>query len=202
VKITLRQRLKGNKISLYLDYYENGKREYEYLGLYLKPEPAKGALPKSAKDENRKILELAESIRSKRHLEIQNEIYGFRDKEKMKGSFLSYFEILTEKKKESIGNYGNWDSVRKHLKGYSPHDITFDRLNKDWVEGFKEYLTDVAYTKSGNKLSLNSKYSYFNKLRASLKQAVKDGLLKFNPSVNVEPFPHGYFGVTMPVISE
>lgn len=189
MKITLRQRLKGNKISLYLDYYENGTREYEYLGLYLKPEPKKGSLPKSAKDENRKILELAESIRSKRHLEVQNEIYGFRDKEKMKGSFLSYFDSLTEKKKESIGNYGNWDSVRKHLKGYSPHDITFDRLNKEWVEGFKDYLNDVAYTKSGSKLSLNSKYSYFNKLRAALKQAVKDSLLKFNPADNVEPFP-------------
>ncbi len=33
MKVTLRQRQKANKISLYLDYYKNGKREYEYLGL-------------------------------------------------------------------------------------------------------------------------------------------------------------------------
>ena len=94
MKITLRQRKKGNKITLYLDYYDQGKREYEHLGLYLTPEPDKGSLTKAQKDENKKILELAESIRSKRHLEVQNSIYGFRDKEKLKGSFFEFFDAL------------------------------------------------------------------------------------------------------------
>ncbi len=31
MNVTLRQRQKGDKISLYLDYYDDGKREYEYL---------------------------------------------------------------------------------------------------------------------------------------------------------------------------
>jgi len=34
MKIALRQRKKGNKVTLYLDYYDQGKREYEHLGLY------------------------------------------------------------------------------------------------------------------------------------------------------------------------
>jgi len=50
MKVTLRKRLKRNKISLYLDYYNNGKREYEYLKLYLKPDPEKGSLTKAEKD--------------------------------------------------------------------------------------------------------------------------------------------------------
>lgn len=29
MKVTLRQRTKGDKVSLYLDYYHKGKREYE-----------------------------------------------------------------------------------------------------------------------------------------------------------------------------
>lgn len=62
------------------------------------------------------LLQLAESIRAKRHLEIQNNIYHFQDKEKLKGSFLLYFDTLTEKRKASLGNYGNWDSVGKHLR--------------------------------------------------------------------------------------
>lgn len=66
MKVTLRQRKKGNTISLYLDYYEKGKREYEYLGLYLVPKPKIGTLTKSQKEENKKILELAEKIRAKR----------------------------------------------------------------------------------------------------------------------------------------
>jgi len=49
MKVTLRQRKKGNTISLYLDYYEKGKREYEYLGLYLVPKPKIGTLTKSQK---------------------------------------------------------------------------------------------------------------------------------------------------------
>ena len=53
MKITLRQRQKNNKISLYLEYYEKGRREYEYLNLYLIPDPEKGSLTKFQKDENK-----------------------------------------------------------------------------------------------------------------------------------------------------
>ena len=101
MKVSLRQRKKGKKISLYLDYYHKGKREYEYLKLYLIPEPDKGSLTRIQKTQNKETLELAECIRSKRHLEIQNNLYGFRDKEKLKGSFLLYFKRLSEEKKES-----------------------------------------------------------------------------------------------------
>jgi hypothetical protein len=84
MQVTLRQRQKGNKISLYLDYYHQGRRKYEYLQLYLVPEPQTGRLPKTVRDENKKILELAESIRSKRHLELKNGIFGFQDLRKGK----------------------------------------------------------------------------------------------------------------------
>ncbi len=87
MKVTLRQRTKGDKVSLYLDYYHKGKREYEYLELYLFPEPEKGKLTKEQKESNKETLALAESIRSKRQLEIQNGIYGFQDQRKLKGSF-------------------------------------------------------------------------------------------------------------------
>ena len=53
MKVTLRQRQKANKISLYLDYYKNGKREYEYLGLYLIPEPEKGKLTQAQKEKKK-----------------------------------------------------------------------------------------------------------------------------------------------------
>ena len=188
MKVTLRQRKKGNKISLYLDLYDKGKREYEYLGLYLTPPPEKGSLSKAQKDENKKILDLAEHIRSKKHLEAQNSVYGFRDKEKQKGKFYEFFDVLTEKKNESLGNYGNWNAVRIMLKEYDPKEVTFERLNREWVEGFKDFLNSEAKTKTGEPISLNTKYNYFNKLRAALKQAVKEGLLQSNPADYVAPF--------------
>ncbi len=189
MKVTLKQRQKGNKTSLYLEYYENGRREYEYLNLYLTPDPEKGSLPKSQKDENKRMLELAETIRAKRFLEAQNNIYGFKDKEKVKGSFKTFFSDMAEKKKESLGNYGNWNAVRIYISKYSPKDVPFEKVNKDWVQGFKDYIDKTARTKHGKPLALNSKYSYFNKLIAALNQAVKEEIIPSNPAYLVEPFP-------------
>lgn len=186
MKVTLRQRLKGDKVSLYLDYYHQGKRNYEYLQLYLTPEPPKGKLTKEQKDENRKILALAEAIRSKRHLEIQNGIYGFQDQVKVKGSFLVYFEQLTEKRKGSEGNWGNWDSVLKHLKKYTRYDVTFSQIDKQWLEGFKEYLQNEAISPAGQPLSQNSQCSYYSKVSAALKEAHKEGIIQRNPTIEVE----------------
>ena len=39
MKVTLRERIKNGKISLYLDYYNKGKRKTEYLSLYLNLNP-------------------------------------------------------------------------------------------------------------------------------------------------------------------
>lgn len=183
--VTLRQRLKGSKISLYLDYYKDGKRKYEYLSLYLIPEPVKGKLTKAQKDENIKILGLAESIRSKRHLEIQNGIYGFNDQERRKGSFTLYMQKLAEKRSGSSGNYGNWDSMIKHFKKFCPGDISVGQLDSEYVESFRDYLSKTAIKSDKKSLSQNTTHSYYAKFKAALNQAVKDDIIKTNPANNV-----------------
>ena len=191
MKVTLRQRTKGDKVSLYLDYYHKGKREYEYLELYLFPEPEKGKLTKEQKESNKETLALAESIRSKRQIEIQNGIYGFQDQSKLKGSFLRYVEYLAEKRKSSQGNYDNWDSALKHLKKYVKFDVSFGQVDKNWLDGFREYLMKEAKTPSKQPLSQNSQSSYFNKIRAALKQAYKEGIIKQNPADLVDGIKPG-----------
>ena len=121
MKVTLRQRKKNDKISLYLDYYHKGKRKTEYLRLYLTPNPK----TKTEREVNKKTKQLAETICAQRQIEIQNGIYGFRDNEKMKGSFLAYIELLSEKRSGSSGNYGNWKSMLKHLKAFANPKVTF-----------------------------------------------------------------------------
>ena len=39
MNVHLRERKKGKKIHLYLDYYESGKRSIKYLRLFLYPNP-------------------------------------------------------------------------------------------------------------------------------------------------------------------
>ena len=182
MKVTLRQREKSGKISLYIDYYHEGKRKYEYLRLYLKPKPR----TIEDREMNKQTLQLAENIRAKRQLEIQNGIYGFIDSERIKSSFLTYFEALAEKRKESNGNYGNWMSALKHLKKFSKANIKFSDINKDWLEDLKNYLIHEAKTKHNQNLSKNSCVSYYNKINAALNQAVRDDILPKNPAHNVD----------------
>lgn len=190
MNVTLRQRKKKNNISLYLDYYDKGTRKLEYLNLYLHPTPVKGRLGLREKNENAETLNLAEKIRAKRFLEIQNGIYGFQDQAKMKGSFIVYVKFLAEQRNSSQGNYGNWDSALKHLKKYSPQDVTFAQIDKKWLEGLKEYFK-TAKTPSKKILSQNSQCSYFNKIRAALKQALKDDIIIKNPASQIDGVKQG-----------
>jgi len=181
MNVTLRQRNKNGKISLYLDLYHNGNRKYEYLRLYLIDNPR----TKLEKETNKKTLQLAKNIQSKRQLELQNEVYNFRDIEKTNSSFLKYFKLLTEKRNESNGNHGNWLSAFKHLNNWGKADVTFADINVEWLEDFKYYLLHDAHTRSNKKLSKNSCVSYFNKVRAALNQAVKDNIIIKNPAKKV-----------------
>lgn len=187
MKVALREREKNGKIIFYLDYYSQGKRKTESLGLQLIIKPK----TKAERNVNKKTRELAESIWAKRQLEIQQNHYGFKDMEKLKASFTKYVEHLTEKRLDSKGNYGNWDSMLKHLKAYIPWDSTFAEVNREFVQGFKEYLDKEVKTKGNQNLSQNSKYSYFNKFKAALKQAVKDGIIPTNPAEGIEGFKQG-----------
>ena len=182
MKVTLREREKNGQISLYLDYYHKGKRQYEYLRLYL---VAKPRTPEE-RNQNKKTEQLAETIRAKRQLEIQNGLFGVNDLERINSSFIAYFELLTEKRKESDGNYGNWRSALKHLKGFSKSNVSFADIDKQWLEDLKQYFVRDAGTKHKQKLSQNSCVSYFNKVRAALKEAVKDGYMIRNPADDIE----------------
>jgi integrase len=164
---------------------EDGKtknlRSYEYLNLYLKDNPKTAR----EKQSNKETLELAEGIKAKRTIEIKNGEYGFNTDHNQKANFVSYFEVQTEKRKESKGNSGNWASSLKHFKTYAGESILFKEIDNAFCQGFANYLTEKAETKSGNRLSTSSINSYFNKFRACLKQAVKERVLLSNPCTDV-----------------
>jgi integrase len=182
MQVALRKREKSGKISLYLDYYHKGKRKLEYLGLFLVKKPK----TKEERAVNNKTFDLAKSIRAKRQIEIQNGAHGFADLEKLNSNFITYFEMLAEKRQESDGNYGNWMSTLKHLKNFSRANVKFSEIDKKWLEDLKHYLVHEVQRKDERKLSLNSCSSYFNKVRAALKQAVKDRIILYNPADEIE----------------
>ena len=193
--IRLRTRLlKDGRSSIYLDLYHNGKREYEYLKLYLIPEKSR-----ADKETNKKTMQLAEAIKAKRIVDYQNGKFGFHQPEH-NIRFFDYYSAMCEKRKgapESRGNWGNWYSCYKHLQIYEKNkDITFDDITPEWVQGFKDYLENDAKAWSPryereleyHPLSRNSKLSYFNKLRACIHQALADGVISDNPLRGVDNF--------------
>lgn len=182
MKVTLRQRSKNSKISLYLDIYHKGKRKREYLRLYLVEKPKTS----EERASNKKTLQLAKNIAAKRQLELQSGIYGFADSEKVNSSFLTYFEVLAEKRRDSDGNYGNWISALKHLKKWDKSNVRFSDIDNEWLEKLKHYFVHEAKTKQGKNLSKNSCVSYFNKVRAALREAVKDEIIRRNPAENIK----------------
>ena len=194
MKVHLRERFqkKGKRISLYLEYYKGSRksdegkilpiREYEHLGIYLHNKPSTPL----QKQENKQNLELAKNIKSKREIDIKNNEFGFLTNTKLNSNFLQYFNKLTEDRLSSIGNYGNWDSTLKHLNKYTNKRVLFKDIDESFCEGFKDYLTNKVKKNNGESLSSSSVSSYFNKFRASLKQAVKDKIILYNPSVDVK----------------
>lgn len=196
--IKLRSRLtKNGSKSMYLDIYIDGKRSYEYLKLYLIPERTK-----QDKEKNKETMRLAEAIRGKRMVDLQNGRFGFEGHYKQDIMFLDYYRTMCERKfktTESMGNWGNWYSCLKHLEMYTKKGTKFKDITPQWCQGFRDYL---ATAKTRNKykdkeihtdhdcapLSQNTKLSYWRKLKACLNQAVKDHVIPTNPCDGIEGF--------------
>lgn len=197
MKISLKQKvLKDGMISLYLEFYKGstlnaeGKRkhirDFEYLQIYLHENP-KSAQEKKENKENEK---LADNILAIRKAEFVQGRFELKNTEKSKRIFLNYFEDLTEEKptQNSINNYGNWTSALQHLKKIVPANLTFDEIDENFVKKVKKYFEKEARTKSDLPLSQNSKYSYFNKFKAALRNAFNEGYLVFDYSRKVKSF--------------
>jgi integrase len=193
MKVHLRQRkqTKDGSISLYLEIYKGtttsseGKvknlRDYEYLNLYLIDKP-KTAIDKQ---QNKDTLQLAESIKAKRELEIKNGLYGFKNEFKQSANFVEYFKDLMNKRKQSKGNFANWDSTLKHLIKFAGTKVSFREIDQNFCENFRDYLINNAKKTSGQPLSSSSVSAYFNKFRACLKEAVKKKIILSNPATDV-----------------
>lgn len=193
MKVHLRKRkqTKDGSISLYLEIYKgtnstpDGKvknlRDYEYLNIYLIDKPKTPTEKQSNKDN----LLLAESIKAKRELEIKNGLYGFTNEFKQSTNFIDYFTDQMEKRKQSEGNYGNWDSTLKQLIKFAGTKVSFREIDQTFCENFRDFLIMTAKKKSGQPLSSSSVSSYFNKFRACLKEAVKKKIILSNPATGV-----------------
>ncbi|RVT71210.1 site-specific integrase [Flavobacterium sufflavum] len=195
MNITLKKKkLQNGKFSLYLEYYKgssinkDGKRvhlrDFEYLKLY----PYQAPKTANEKKENKEIEILAEQILSIRKAEYFQGKFDIKNTAKGKRTFLDYFHDKTEEKIDSPKNYGNWTATLVHLKKCISTNLTFEEVDENFIKRIRNYFDKEAKTKSDTLLSLNSKYSYFNKFKACLRAAFDDGYLSINYASKTKSF--------------
>ena len=178
---------KLRKDSFYLMYHDsrNSKREYEFLKLFIYDKPK----TENENQHNKETKQLAETIRSQKVLDIQSRQHGFISSVRGKIGFLTYFKTLVDKRFDSDGNYGNWESAYLHLTNFCKRvDIQIDQIDDLFLERFKEYLLTqkISLKCQNSKIAQNSALSYFNKVKAALKEAFNTKIIKENPCVGVK----------------
>lgn len=198
MKITLKKKkLSTGKESYYIEYYKgyqkdkNGKmnhiREFEYLGkeigyLYVNPSN------QVEKRKNKEIQELAENILAIRKADLVQGRFGIVNKEKVNITLYKYFDTLKEDRSSYLSNYGAWCSAKRYIDLYFHPSTVLSELTIESIEGFKRFLDREATTKYGTPLKHGSKYSYFNRFRATIRKAYGDGYLTNPKFLEIKPF--------------
>ena len=172
--------IKGKVENEVLDYNPSYRDEstmkvirHESLGIYIYAKPKNQTEQKYSLN----LTARAEAIRCRRFEAIVNERYDFFDKEKMKGDFLAYFKRLADKKNSK------WQHVYMHFRTFTQGKCTFDEINVDLCNRFREYLLTAPQGLHKNrKLHINSAANYWSTFRASIHTAYRDRKIKENPN--------------------
>ena len=156
IKIRFRK-VEKKGYSLYLDMWYEGKREYQFLKLYVLGK-------RQSYYQDKENIKLAISIRDKKELELIQDEAGFELKSwKTKANFTEYYKLISDKTQREITT---WKSSYPHIERFTNGHIRFRDIDEKFCVEYRDYLL--------NKVSVNSAHLYFSKFKACLKQAVKD----------------------------
>lgn len=193
--ITLgRKSLRNGRLSLYLDYCFNGKRQRQYLGIILD-----SPTDKHTRATNRAKLQLAQVLRSQKEIEYLKERYPFRTTEmpftlpQTTGNSIDFFsyaeEYLTQYHQKDIRLVrGVFTQLRKFHTGV----LLLDNITPRFCNAFLDYLQ--------RNLNGNSPVNYFKKFKMCLSACVESGLILQNPASGIRL--HQYNDVTKEILSE
>ncbi len=198
MKITLRSKpVKDGNRSLFLEYYDKGKRTYEFLRLYIIPET-----DDKAKKENENALKKAQAIKAERTIHPETIPTGAA-KDRVKAgtengtdSRLTLLEWIGEYTNllTACGNYSKAclsqtatvkDAVEQYLASLRKKDIMLSKIDARFVRGYLAFLGNgyiqKHWKKEAKTISNSTKKVYQTKFVTILNKAVREGKLKANP---------------------
>lgn len=166
VRLRSRALRNGNK-SLYLDYYHDGVREYEYLKLYLVPEKTP-----FDREQNKSTMIIANSVKAKRIIEINEGKHGISRTSEM--SHNSYIDSIREENadKWSAATSSLWRIMSERFREFRPKGVRMSEIDERLCRDFLRFLN--------SKNSNNTASQYYNKFSSSVLRAYKDGLIQRN----------------------
>ena len=185
-----RKRLNNGGESLYLDIYRDGKRSYRFLKLYLRPE-----LTKEDTELNSKALAAAESLKMEELRKIHAGMMGIPEKKADDMTLYEYLERVIARKEGTTKT--SWKNCREHLRIYHPEDIRIDAIDRQWVQGFRDYLDSRAMQWAidtrkrecdPKPISPGTKRLMFQKFCSLLHIAQKEEYIDRDPSAAVKRF--------------
>lgn len=191
--IRLRVKKLSNSLSLYLDLYKDGKRQYDFLKLYLNEET-----DLITKEQNRQTLEIATTILHEKIADLNKKGAGFISP-KGKVNLIKYILFQADEALKKSGNphgyYYTLQSLAKHITIYSGDNTTFQQVDKNYILGFIDYLKSAKnfnYKKSGTDkdkdiaISPNTQHNLFMKFKYVIKKAIKADIITANPLDKIE----------------
>lgn len=196
--ITLRTRpLKNGMLSYYLDYYPGYRDQetmktirHEGLNIYIY------ANPKNERERNfnATMSEKAEAIRCRRFESIVNDRYDFFDRHKLKADFLEYYRRQLRKHDQK------WEFVYHHFYNFVHGKCTFEEIDIDLCNKFREYLLNAKQLRRDGRISKNSASGYWSTFRGLLKilyrnQLIKTNINDFLDKIETEDTPKDYLSV-------
>ena len=196
--VTLRTRpLKNGMLSYYLDYYPGYRDQetmktirHEGLNIYIY------ANPKNERERNfnATMSEKAEAIRCRRFESIVNDRYDFFDRHKLKADFLEYYRRQFRKHDQK------WEFVYHHFYNFVHGKCTFEEIDIDLCNKFREYLLNAKQLRRDGHISKNSASGYWSTFRGLLKILYRNRLIKTNindflDKIETEDTPKDYLSV-------
>ena len=186
MRVTLRKRLlKTGRISLYLDHYppiihpESGKiTRWEYLDMYLYNPPR----DEMEKRHNKDMETLARSIASTRQLDRLAGKFGIKRSSQF-DDFLPFYEKQMNKWTGNPNTHGGWVASYKTFIQFCKGQCNFGDITPQFINEYKEFLEKKATRINSPKMriSQNSCYTYYNKLRATVRESMVYGHMISNP---------------------
>lgn len=170
--------------SVYLDIYRDGKRQYEFLKLYLIPETSA-----AAKTQNKATMAAVNTIKSQRIIELTNSVAGLKNtSQRSKMLLLDWMQAYKEsqEKKGVRGSgklIGNTINV---LRAFNEKAAMRD-INRDFCLAFIDFLRNTHVGANGKRLSQFTCVSYFGCLRGALNAAVREDIIGENPINRLNP---------------